>query len=699
MKVNNQIYSNKSKTVHSTFELLLISEFELFFENFELFNPKEYNSQKELILNPVSFFPAKMLSPLIDFYRIYMIDPKTDIFGEVIELENVLAVGFSTYAEDFLPGFNFYFQTSEKLYLMSANEPETVYRIVKGISIAKAIFNLLDQHNLFFRFSNSKKLIESLSNFNPASFFENLKEDIVPGEILTPVNFSLVGFKNIFSTVKKYTKILKLHPTLFCHCQSFLVAFLTSFAVKFRQIYASLKPKELFQVFKILTHFNFQLDKFCIRDISFKRFLLSINFSVFEKLHEKIMHAIIGFLHEYFLIPANTPIFFKRNFFGFVFELMLREFTAFEPNVKFGMDLVQKCIEYVNQECFNQIVYNSDLSASQLIHLLNSCVRFNKEFFEFVKQLKAENVDLKFATLLQSQLLQKQVNSLMQVLFNELQIKVEEEVIFFFQLNCNYYSLDLNLLLTQKLFTFATKLEKNLLAFLFETCMNNVLQFILRVYFVTVFVSLSDHLNEVNIHRKLLDDKEVLFKFFEKFVTPANLKMLLDNMDNLANLLVNSNRDQLLTSLIKFDIFFQNELFAETISGLIEKNFNISIQTENEILGYFISKRSEMQLKSQNAVSKSGQSSFSRTVCKKQDKRVYFPILTFSLFKKLKLWVFRARATIFNNHHRESLNLSVDCDLVNNSVNEHFLENNVKVVIFENEEFDVLIFANSLKVN
>lgn len=673
----------------------------MFFSNYEISVPNTLDEKSQEIFNQSSFFSGKQLPHLLDFYRLYLIDPNTNQISKIIELETIEKIACSTYNEDLLPGFNFHIITQNRLYIFSCSKSEMIFSIVKGLKIAQNLYKIKEKHNLLQGVQNAKNLIQMLSKFNLDEFYSQIKEELIPRAISEDsTKIDINSLHQVFRNLKRYIKILKYHPVNHIHLQDFLIIFFKTFSNGLKKKGFELTSSELFLLFRALNKFNFQLEKYSIKDISFKRFLISINSSVFDQLNDKIMQAIVGFLKEFFLEPEKASTFYKRNFYAYIFDFILTEFSSFELHVKLTIDIVYKSIEYTNQECFNQIVYNSDLSCIQLIYLLNSCIRFSKEFFDFVRRIKSENVDSKFANSLENLLLQRQINSLVHVLFNEIQIRLEEEMICFFDNNPKFIDLNFSELLTQQLLTNIVKLEKNLFGFLFQICMNDFLHFLLHVYFVRIFESLADHDNEINIHKKLVEDKDILHTFFEKFIDKHNLKGQLDNIDFLCNLLINSNRDQLLTSLIKFDIFFGNQLLPETISALIEKNFNISIKTEDQILQYFASKKGFPCSKSPNGSFLNGSFLKNESFRRKQiQNQIYFPTLTISLFLKIKLWAYRARASVFNNLRKESHNVSLDCDLVNNSVNEHYLENNVKVIFIEGDVFRQDEFETLLKVN
>ena len=650
-------------------------------------------------MNADSYLSSKNMINLFDFYNLYLVDVNTNLIDSLVQLDDVVEIEFSNPNEDYLPGYNFYILTSTSLHLFSVNKPEIAYLIVKGLQSCRKIHDLVRKNNLLYGFKESKCLIQISENFDTDLFFKNIKTDLFSNEVFVDEVFNLQNFTKIFSDFRKFARILKYHPILSQNLQNLLLHFLKSFVNEFQSIRKKLKGSDFIQIFKVLNFFNFYLEKLEVHDLSLKKYLMSINYSVFQQLNNKVMVSVNIFLTDYFIESKTTNSYFRRNFYMEVFDIILTEFEQFKPFLKFNIDTIQKTVEYVNQECFHQVVYNTDVSVSQLIHLLNSCCRFSKEFFDFLLKINPENLDSKFANSVQNTSIQNQINNLMQVLFNEIEIRLEDEAMFFFDRSIGYSDLVLIDLLNNQLFTFITKLKKNFLLFLFEICMNNLLNFLLRLYFLKLFESLSNHQTELNYHKRLCEDKEHIMKFFEGFIESSNLRMQLENIEHVMSLLINSNQEQLITSLIKLDVFFNNELLSQIIAGLIEKNFNISIKVEEEVLAYFVGKRKEQNSKSIKNSQMHNKSLLNNSFyLKKYGNTIFLNQTTLSIFKKMKLWVYRIRAKSYTKQRLQKQDVKLDFELVNNSVNEQFLENHVKVVFLETEEFDAEAFTKSLKV-
>jgi hypothetical protein len=678
-----------------------LSQFSLFVNYKRGSNLSDDNLLEEDFLSSKSFLSNTSIPHILDFYRLYFFENEKrnlQSIRKMIPIESVVSIGWTSHSEDHLPGYNFYIQTKEKVYIMSSSSALEAYRLVKGLQTAQSYLKELDCFNLRNNFKNAKSLLKCLRKFKTEEFFGVVEKELTVD--ITQQNFSVGDFENLLLKLKNYIRILKLSENLAPFIQEFLLLLHRSFAISMKHVKPEISELDLAHTFKLFTIYNYKLEEYGIIDQSFKKMVNTINAQMFDILNKKVVMHIVEFLKEYFSDQTHASAFFNKNFYNMIFGILREEIESSQPPMRVNIELIQNTFDFVNVEVFNQVVSNQDVGFLQLIHLINSCCKFNREFFDFVSKIKEKHTDRKFLASMEKCTIVVQVNDLIEIIFSEIQIRFEQIIIEYFNSHTNFESLALNELFSKNFLQNCFRIKKNVLKNLAEILFNNLLSFILRLYFGTFFLRLGDRTIEQSFEKRLEKDEEVLKSFFVQFLELDNMTVQLENFQHLKVLLTSDNYHNLLKASIKFNLFFNNQLEKEIMEIILERNFNLSLDVEEEILSFYSEEQKNKEKSfffNQSSIQESKVGS--QKVIPKKSVSNYLPHIQIRTMSQAKLQAFKAKSRIFMRDEQESVHFSFDCELVNHSVNEDYLENLVKVIFIDSCTFDHDKFSQKLKVD
>ena len=653
-------------------------------------------------LYPLSYINGGKIPHLLDFYKLYFFEREKRNLASVkkmIPLETVYSIDWTSHATDHLPGYNFYIQTNQKLYILSSPSALEVFKVVSGLKSALISSRELEKFSIKVGFQNAQKILKALTNFTTDKFCEAIQNELGVGDAQS--SFSVIRFQQAFANLKRYVRVLKLNEQLAWYLQDFVKNFHQRFAADVRHTQPEVSEANLVHVYKAFSIYNYTLESYSIVDPSLKRVIASINSQMFQNIYRRIARNISDFIARYFQDPEYSNSLMKKNFYCQIFGAIQEEIATNQPNIKLNVDLVKRILEFTNIELFNQIIYNNDVVLRQLIHLLNSTCLFNKDFFEFVLKIKDKFIDRKFLVTLPRCTVIAQVNDLLKIIFAEVQIRLERSIIEFFNSAETFEKVIFSGLFTDNFCKDCMRLKQNLLPDLFEILFNNLLALILRQYFATLLLHLSDRESQINIEKRLDQDEKALKTFFASFVASDNLAVQLDSFQQLRVLLSSDNYHSLLKASIKFNLFFNNQLQRDTISVVLEKNFNISLGVEEEILSFYAESnhpRIESQQVSQLPSMEQSRNGSQQGRPKKSLSN-YLPHISVRIMSKFKFLAFKAKSRIVAKIEQDSIDLSFNGDLVNRSVNENYLENLVKVFFFDVDGFDQEKFNQKYSVS
>lgn len=118
------------------------------------------NSNK--ILEEEKFLSPNYLPNIYDYYSIYLLQKtgfSENFIWTMLKINQVKEVGFVSYQEDYLPGYNFYLTTESSLIIMSNFKATQALKLAQGIRSAQKQVELLDQNYLPLGIRESGQLL------------------------------------------------------------------------------------------------------------------------------------------------------------------------------------------------------------------------------------------------------------------------------------------------------------------------------------------------------------------------------------------------------------------------------------------------------------------------------------------------------------------------------------------------------------
>lgn len=621
-------------------------------------------------------------------------ESETDQIQKTIHISELKSVIWAGPSDDFLPGFNFYLELSSKLILLSTKTAVEALRIVQTLRICKHYYQKLVSYNLLFDFPNALSLFNQLINFKAVSFFGAVQSELD----FFSEDFQLNRLHESFNSLKKYLNLFSKNNIKIGSVAEFIALYHVLISKYVEKTTKKLSADDTVHLLGHLSKYHKLITQYGLNDSSLREFLCqlqtNLNARILESANEKISAKVSVYFEK-----SNRQNNYHQNFYSFVFQVLLEETLTFSMLGKINLDLIEQCIEHCSRLLHRIILTKKDVSLIQLIHLLNSTCKFNREFFDFLEKNSQAKIDLISLENLPKSKLGSMINVQLKLFYKEIHNCLENKVIRFFSEQTSFELLDPVHLFSKQLFEFILKIRKNLLSNLSEQIINNTLNVFLRLYFLSLMSSFYMSANELHYEKKLERDKTAVFKFFQSFLEPENLNAQIDTFNQFYTLLTETNIDKLMQAIIKFDLFFNNKLQAETVSTIFEKNIYVSFETENEILSCFSEKiqikeksfrLNKSSLNNSNNSSKTPQ--VTKTVCN------YLSYISLEILLKIKIRAFKAKSRVFLTGLQDNLDLSQDSDLSFQETGESRLENFIKIVVLDGISFDVHKFQQKLKV-
>lgn len=693
-EVNGQKYIRKNQNVPQFFELFFISEFQVFFNEI-VSNFYQKNDNK--FLNPATYLDSSLIAHTFNFYALYFFSEngsEEEVLQKSIHLEEISHVVWASFHEDFLPGFNFYIQTKRKLILLSTKTASEAVFFVQGLKLSLHFFKKLKKRGLLYSFQNAKVLLAEFESFKLSNFCILVKKDYE----LSKDEFNFDNVIQSFQNFKKYLRLLKINKIGAQIVSEFVGNYHQTFSHFIKHFLEKLGSEEFMKLRKHMFNYNEVLQKYLVIDESFNLLLLHLEMNLNSKILDKVTKAAITKIDAYF-DNSKKQNDYNKNFYLMIFQTLLGELDDFDKKTQINTDLLENLFKNCNRHICSILFTKKDVSFIQLIHLLNSSCKFNREFFDFIDKHKETIIDPMFIQKLERSAFSEINNRQLNVYYKQIHRCLEEKVYFFFIENSVFEFLDPLNLLTKNLYEIILKVKKNLLGNLAEMIINNILNTFLKFYFLSLLSSFYLSANELHYEKKLERDKTAISKFFQSFLEPENLNAQIETFNQFYALLTESNSDRLLQAIIKFDLFMNNKLQAETVSAVFEKNINVSIEVENDIMSFFSEKIQKKEKSFQL-----NRSSFNASINMSKNQKItrtvsnYLPYVSLRIFLKVKIHAFESKARVISKGLKEALDLSFENEFAPQKNNEKILENFVKVLILDSEEFDLFHFHQKLCV-
>ena len=652
--------------------------------------------------SPVAF-DRKFLPPFFDVYNLYIVDDETlgpfNLIENMVKLEDISAVGYVDYTEDYISGYNFYIQTADKLYIascpMASNAVKWVESLRRLLSCAPVVVKRHAKHT----FSDPQRIVQKFDGFDPKSFMSaNISLFRIKHYRLNE-KFDKEAFEHSIRQLKNMLKVLKYNEDLAEHIQPFVVEFHAHLCKSVANSSFEFSIADMSFVYKLIRRYDYLLQKYNITDVCLTKFLVRLNNSLFEQLTSEILldlkARMAGYLEE-----AGRPD-CRSQFYGIVFEA-IEDYASRGTKLKISHDLCCSIVSRVISTIKWQVVTNQAIGPRQLLNIIASALGFNAAYFGFVQRNDAQYLDDKFLTSMDDERLVVENNSLISTAVNELENHFEYQIQNYFSDMREFAEVDVNSVVNGDFRREMAYVKANLPSFYAEPLFNRILNFLLMFYFSKSFGSIADPEYDHEFLSKLKKDQSLLKGIFADFIEEENLAVLLTIFDHLLTLLTEVKYELLLKAIINFSLFFSNKLTTEILVAILSKNIDIQIDVEEELINYFnycllltnhkdMANAQEKNTSLKSSLYKSGGSS-KRQICN------YLPTIPLGMSGKLRLLAYRSRKAALRHKKEDSIDLSMDMDLVNTSTNERYLENIVKLAVFNEQEFSVQLYTEAMKV-
>ena len=631
---------------------------------------------------------------------------KDELNGEIssinkmIKIEDILSVDYVDYTEDYLNGYNFYVQTTDKLYIMSFKSARDTVKWVNSLNkllihAPKIIDKCAKQG-----FKYPTRLLKSLEDFNPKRFLEQNMFIFKLKFYRLNESFDVEDFKFSFQNLKKFLKVLKYNEELNSKVQPFLIEFHKLVCKSLSNTRFEFSSEEMPEIYRVIRNYTYLLEKYNVNDLQLKKYLVKFNNVLFERLIDSILDKLKGVVMGYLEDTKESKS--QKDFYEYIFA-SVAVFNKEDPKLKIGYEACQKIITKVNTAIIQKIIFDQDVNMNQLILLFKSCLKFNSSFFEFVESNLGKCLDNKFVDELKTHTLPTSVNNLLGITLNEIENRLEIDAQYFFKSKKKFPDLNLNDLFNDQFRETVNRLKGDLPDTYSEIILNNYLNFVLACYFSRSFILIGESEFDHGLIEKLKKDSKLVYSTFILLIEKDNLEVLVGSFNYLVTLLTGIKYEDLLKSLINFDLFFGNKLTTDILVAILGKNIDISIDVEEELINYFNHCIFITNQRNQLAIEKSVNESKSQILfnSQKTQRKIsnYLPSIPMNLSDKVRTIVFNQRARALKRKKDDSIDLSTDFGLVHVSVTENFLENTVKLILSEQSlSFNEAEFKEAVKV-
>lgn len=648
-------------------------------------------------------FERRFIPPLFDLYNIYFV--LEDDFGarnpirKMLGVEDVLSAGFVDYTEDYLTGYNFYIQTTEKLYVLSSSSARQAIRWVESLRRVIEVGRLVQQRFAKHAFADPARVVPSLESFDPKSFLtSNLS---LYGLKVYKLNerFDRETFAASLAQLKQTLRVLKFNEGLAGQVQPFLMEFHALLCKSLANTTFEFSISDMSAIYKSVSQYNYLLEKYQLTDVCLLKFLVKFNNALFEQLTTRILADLKSDLAEFLSTSGKTEN--SRSLYQVVFDVMIRCLEG-DQKLKIGYDLCYNIIARVNQLVKRQVVLNQDIGLAHLVSLLRSCLSFSDTFFRFASTYEGKRLDDKFINSIDSGALLSNVEQVIEVVLNEMENHLERPVQRFFTSLSSESELRLSGLLDRDFKATMETLKDNVGRLYTEPLFNRVLNFLLTFYFSRTFLAIADAEFDHGLAQRLQADQATLYSVFAPYVETENLKVLLETFDHLLTLLSETRYEELLRALIKFDLFFSNRLSTEVLVVVLAHNIELPIDVEEALINHFnycifiTQQKNQVRVDDDEGLRSKILFNSSRArshICN------YLPSLSLQTTGRLRKWVARHRQEKMRQRREDSIDLSLDIDLVNASASEKYLENIVKLLVFEGDRFEPRLYVDMMRVS
>lgn len=503
--------------------------------------------------------------------------------------------------------------------------------------------------------------------------------------------FDLQTFKDSFSQLKKVLRVLKFDNKLYVEVQAFLTEYHVQLCKSISSSSFTLSIADISQIYKTFRSYSYNLEKYNVVDVGLNKFLQKLNSSIFDQLSSQILFSVKNSLTC--IVISNYQHQSSFDVFDVMFKAMSK-YAIEGPKLKISFDLMLSMINKVVASLTSHMLNNKDMDPYHISSMISHVLGFNSKFTHFINKNKDCHLDAKFVDKITIDCINS-INKLIIIGFNEIENCFDRLIQSYFANINNFSDIDLRSLLDEN---YVSKLQcvKTILPEIYvEPLYNRVLYFLLKFYFTKSFLVITSPEYDHKFIDKMKHDKEFVVSTFSTFIHAKNLQVLTSVFDYLIDLLSDINYKVLFKAIINFNLFFSNQLTTEVLTAILACNLDIPINIEEELIQYFNS--CIMVNKQKNKPANAQQNNIS---AQSKTKKLwsYLPSVTLSISNKLRRYVFLFKRNNLRQKQQNSINLSLDLGLVNESANERYLENTVKLTYFDQADFNIALYAQAMQV-
>lgn len=649
--------------------------------------------------NPMNF-DKKFLPPFFDIYNMYIINNTAfnefSVIKKMIRLDDIIGAGYVDYTEDYLNGYNFYIQTYRKLYIMSCSLATNTVRWVESLKLLMEYGPSIIKKRAKHAFSDPTRIIKAFDNFDPRTFIIDHPNLFNIKSYKLNERFDRHAFEISFEQVKRLLRVLKFNESLSTFVQPFLVEYHTQICKSVANSSFEFSIADMSVIYKLIRRYSYVLEKYNIIDVYLAKFLVKFNNSLFEQLTSQILIDMKTDLTAYLSIAGRTDC--TLSFYTIVFD-SIEKYAKSDAKLKISHEFFTSIIKRVINLLLKQLIFNKDIHIQHITNIVTSAFSFSSLYHTFIKENKDKFLDGKFIENMDDDTAIVQNNRLINACLNEFENYFEKSIQSYFNCINDFTAIELQILLNNEICDTIKRIDTSIPIIYAEPLFNRVLNFLLTFYFSKSFLSVADPEYDHEFLNKLKKDQQLIRNTFAPFVDKENLFVLLAIFDHLYTLLTEVKYEILLRSIINFALFFSNRLTTEMLVAILAKNIDIPIDVEEELINYFnycILVNSQKDPTINKA--QSSKSTIAVNQCSKRHMCNYLPSISLSIADKIRRYVYRHRCNALMRKREESIDLSLDLDLVNTSANEKYLENIAKLAFFNEREFSTKTYTDAMKV-
>jgi hypothetical protein len=194
---------------------------------------------------------------------------------------------------DHLPGYNFFLQTKQVLYLMSTMFAGSALRMIRALKNMIIYAKMRRKYGVFEKFPHMRELIKHFQEFNEEKYFNTASKSFALREAVAQAFLDGSYIESSFFMLKKHLRVLRQSSAFHTFCQSFLFRFHDQFSLEMEGLEPPNKQIETHIAFySKMLRYKALLRKYHIEDKNFDEFLGKFNLGIFVEMASRIFSEI-----------------------------------------------------------------------------------------------------------------------------------------------------------------------------------------------------------------------------------------------------------------------------------------------------------------------------------------------------------------------------------------------------------------------